>query len=491
MAAVAAVIDKPIVFRIREHATERPEHIAIAIGKARLSYAELWQQAVAAREWLIARGVRRGDRVLIATDSRDPFFPAAYFGTHLAGAIAVPIDFRSTPEKIDSRSRFVGARITLTGLDLADFREFLGERKPSGTGDEDIPLPAMPDIAEIMFTSGTTGQPKGVTLSHQNIAESAQLIRSFVGNTADDVEVVTVPLTHSFGLGRLRAVMLAGGTIVIVPGLVFPQLTIQALADYQATGLACVPSGMRLLLTRMSDKLAAFAGQLKYLEMGSAVFRPEEKEAVRQLLPRTRLCMHYGLTEASRSTFLEFHEDSGHLDSVGRPSPGVEIKVVPQAGIRRGDSALGLLHIRAPTVMAGYWNAEELTARVLDRPGGWLNSGDLGWIDDAGYVHLAGRADEVINCGGAKFTPDDLERYAEEFENVRECGCTAVPDPGGVLGDIPLLCVTTSGPVDSAALAKHVRKRFAYDLPTVLVRAVDALPRTESGKLIRRELSAL
>jgi long-chain acyl-CoA synthetase len=491
VAAVADVANRPIVIRIREHAIERPAHTAIAIGKKRLSYAELWRQTAAAREWLISRGIGHGDRVLISTDSRDPYFPAAYFGTQLAGAIAVPIDFRSTAERIESRSRFVTARIALVDRHLTDFRMFIGEEQHTAAKDEIEQIPAMSDLAEIMFTSGTTGKPKGVTLSHQNIAESAQLIRSFVGNDADDVEVVTVPLTHSFGLGRLRATILAGGTIVIIPGLVFPQLTFRALAEHRATGLACVPSGMRLFLAKMSDNLAAFAGQLKYLEMGSAVFRPEEKEQVRNLLPHTRLCMHYGLTEASRSAFLEFHEDRKHLDSVGKPSPGIEIKVVPQADCPPGDAALGLLHIRAPTVMVGYWNDDKLTSTVLERETGWLNSGDLGWIDDAGYLHLAGRADEVINCGGAKFMPDELERYAEEFANVMECGCTAVADPGGVLGDIPLLCVTTSGPVDTGALAKHVRKRFAYDLPTMVVRVVNTLPRTVSGKLIRRQLPAL
>ena len=491
---MAPVVDRarrPIVSRIRDHAIRQPEHTAIVVGKVRVSYKVLWQQVVAARSWLVSRGVGHGDRVLISTDSRDPLFAAAYFGVHLAGAVAVPVDFRSTPERIEFRSRFVTARLAITGPLLTDFRVFVGKEDQDGIDDDDLPFPSMKDLAEITFTSGTTGKPKGVTLSHQNIAESAHLIRSFVGNAADDVEVVTVPITHSFGLGRLRATILAGGTIVIVPGLVFPQLTFRALEEHRATGLACVPSGMRLFLTKMPDSLAALAGQLKYLEMGSAVFRSDEKEAVRRLLPQTRLCMHYGLTEASRSTFLEFHQDRGHLDSVGKPSPGVEIKVVPQSGDSSSDHFPGLLHIRAPTVMVGYWNAEELTASVLDENSGWLNSGDLGWIDDAGYVHLAGRADEVINCGGAKFMPDDLERYAEEFENVTECGCTGVPDPAGVLGDIPLLCVTTRGLVDTAALAKHVRRRFAFDLPTVQIRTVDTLPRTESGKLIRRELRAL
>jgi long-chain acyl-CoA synthetase len=484
-------IQQPIVSRIREHAAERPSHIAISVGREQLSYEKLWRQIIAARTWLKTRGVERGDRVLISTDTRDPFFGAVYFGVHLAGAVAVPVDFRSRPEKMDSRSRFVGARLSLTGKSLADLREFIDRGEPTDLMDERFAAPGMADVAEIMFTSGTTGSPKGVTLSHRNISESAHLIRNFVGNTADDVEVVTVPMTHSFGLGRLRATMLAGGTIVVVPGLVFPQLAFRALEEHGATGFACVPSGMRLLMAKMSDSLAAFADQLKYLEMGSAVFRAEEKEALRKLFPNTRLCMHYGLTEASRSTFLEFNEDCEHLESVGRPSTGVEIKAVPPVGSSSSDQPLGLIYIRAPTVMLGYWHDEKQTVAALNRETGWLNSGDLGWVDEAGYVYLAGRADEAINCGGAKFLPDELERYAEEFDSVMECGCIGVPDPAGVLGDVPLLCVTGNGTIDPTGLAKHIRKRFSYDLPSVIVRIVESLPRTESGKLIRRELATL
>ena len=225
-------------------------------------------------------------------------------------------------------------------------------------------------------------------------------------------------------------------------------------------------------MAKMSDSLAAFADQLKYLEMGSAVFRAEEKEALRKLFPNTRLCMHYGLTEASRSTFLEF-------------------KAVPPVGSSSSDQPLGLIYIRAPTVMLGYWHDEKQTVAALNRETGWLNSGDLGWVDEAGYVYLAGRADEAINCGGAKFLPDELERYAEEFDSVMECGCIGVPDPAGVLGDVPLLCVTGNGTIDPTGLAKHIRKRFSYDLPSVIVRIVESLPRTESGKLIRRELATL
>ena len=483
-------VAKPVVEWIRFQARERPGEIAVIAGDSRVTYGRLWRQVCAAAAWYHGRGVRKGDRILIRVDSRDAVVTAAYFGAHLAGAVAVPVDFRAKAELLAERRDFVGASLVLFGDSHLDFRNSVLEPGDGEPNDSEFALPSLSDVAEIMFTSGSTGRPKGVTLSHANIAESAKMIRDFVANTSSDTEVVTVPLTHSFGLGRLRATMIAGGTIVLVPGLTFPQIAINALREHEATGFACVPAGMRLLIARFRDTFAGLSDQLRFLEMGSAPFMPAEKRMLSELLPRTRLCMHYGLTEASRSAFTEFHSDKNHLDSVGRPSPGVDIKIVPvSADGEDHENALGLIHIRAPTVMEGYWNAEDLTSAALDRDTGWLNSGDLGRLDDDGYLHFAGRSDDVINCGGTKVLPDDVERYAMEVEGVTDCGCIGVPDPDETLGDVPFVCLAATETVDTSAVADHIRERLAHEISTVLVQLVDKLPRTESGKLLRRELA--
>lgn len=478
-----------IIGVIRSHAVESPKQIALVAAKSAISYAELWHQIILAADWYLSAGVDSGDRIIISTDSRDPYFAAAYLGAHFAGAVAVPTSFRSSQTELSRRRDFVDAKMVLFGEPMLSFRQCMQE---SGkTVDDPAPAPTidMSTIAEIMFTTGSTGRPKGVTLTHQNISASATLIRQFIGNNGNDVEVVTVPLTHSFGLGRLRSTLLAGGKLVLVPGLVFPRLTMQALQQHTATGLSCAPGGMRLLLSQCEDGIRELAGQIRYIEMGSTPFSADEKKRLCEILPTTRLCMHYGLTEASRSAFSEFHSDYDHLDSVGRASPGVEVKVLGGNSEILKSGELGRIHVCAPTVMAGYWNDAPSTDRVLDKVTGWLDTGDLGWLDAHDYLHFAGRADDVINCGGVNILPDDLERIAASFPGVADVACRGIPDPDEILGEVPLLCIV---PVDESVnvtrLTRYMQSTYHDALPTIVVQIVTQLPRTESGKLLRRKL---
>jgi long-chain acyl-CoA synthetase len=481
-----------VVRRIQAQATTRPDHIAIVAGNTETTYSELWTQVTTAAAWYRDNGIGPGETILISADSRDRYYAAAYFGAHLAGAIAVPTEFRMPPDQIERRKEFVASEFVVFGERLEEFRQLLASSTSTARFTDDPELPRLADAAEIMFTTGSTGKPKGVTLSHANIAASAELIRNFVGNTADDREVVTVPLTHSFGLGRLRSTILSGGTIVLVPGMTFPQLTVRALRDYAATGLACVPAGMSVLMSKYEDILRDLAGQLKYLEMGSMRFPLAHKISLRKILPNTRLCMHYGLTEASRSAFIEFHSDRDYLESVGKPSPGVEILIKDESGSAVPNGEKGLIHIRAATVMLGYWNDDERTERVLNRDNGWLNTEDLGFQDADGYVHFLGRADDVINAGGVNVLPDDAEIFAKEYDEVEDCGCIGIPDPDGILGEVPLLFVTSDNSgLDLNKLSRFVRDRLGGEVPTVKARLIASLPRSSSGKLLRRELRSM
>ena len=479
----------PIVGAVKEHAMNTPDKVALVAGSCETTYSTLWKQVVTAANWYAAAGVDPGDCILISTDSRDPYFVPAYLGAQLAGAIVVPTGFRFTGEDVSKRSDFVSAKLVLFGELLDNFRQALQnpvELHEELTAPRTFNLSA---IAEIMFTTGSTGRPKGVALTHQNISASATLIRQFIGNGGDDCEVVTIPLSHSFGLGRLRSSLLAGGKLVFVPGLVFPQLTIRALQQHSATGLSCVPGGMRVLLSRCEDSLRALADQIRYLEMGSAPFSREEKKRLCEILPKTRLCMHYGLTEASRSTFSEFHTDHDHLDSVGRASPGVDLQLRGEDGTTLGCGEQGRIYVRAPTVMAEYWKNAEDTDGVLDKTTGWLDTGDLGWLDEENFLHFAGRSDDVINCGGVSILPDDLERIAAEFPGVADVACHGVPDPEEILGEVPHICVVSTGqPVDPRELTEHIQSGVQERLPTILIDFVDELPRSDSGKLLRRKL---
>ena len=480
---------QPIFRCVEAWAKTSPDSIAVITGDLETTYRELWEQIQIASAWYHHNGVEAADRVIISADSRDQFYTAAYLGVHHARAIAVPTSFRASDDMIELRKKYVASKLDLFGDNLAELRRTLAS-PPTKMRSKPFPsTPELSDVAEIMFTTGSTGKPKAVTLTHANIAASAELIRRFVGNGENDIEVVTIPLTHSFGLGRLRSTFLAGGTIVLVPGLTFPQLTIRALHERCATGLACVPAGMALLLSNCEEALRELAGQLKYLELGSAPMPLSSKIKLREILPHTRLCMHYGLTEASRSTFLEFHSDRNHLDSVGKPSPGVEIAIMGETRRPMKIGRTGLIHVRAPTVMRGYWNDRDRSKQVLDHESGWLNTGDLGCLDADGYVHLIGRADDVINTGGVNVVPDEIESLAKDIVDVEDCGCVGVPDPDGILGEIPLLFVTSGNKeLDLGEISRNLVDQLGVEVPRILVKLTSKLLRSNSGKLLRQEL---
>jgi len=478
---------------VQRHAAATPEHPALVSAGTGLDYGQLWRCAVLASRWLQDEGVVPGSRVAL-TASEDPWFPACYLGTHLAGAIAMPLDPRLPRPVSEAMLAAADPHLVLEGADLARLGEALRAEADAMDPPASATPPRMPeagDIADILFTSGSTGVPKGVMLTHANLTAAAHNINAFIGNDATDREVVTVPLSHSFGLGRLRCNLMACGTLIVVHGLTFPAQVLRSLQQHAATGLACVPAGMAVLLKPGGEHLRSAGRHLRYVELGSAPMPGASKRRLMQLLPDTRLCMHYGLTEASRSAFIEFHADATHLDSVGRATPNVEIRIRDDDGSAIAAGETGRIHVRAATVMHGYWRDEARTRRVLDAEG-WLDTGDLGWLDEEGYLHLAGRRDDLINVGGRKVYPSLVEEAFARHADVVDCACVGAPDPDGMLGEVPVIYIVARDPslpgVD--ALRELVARRLEPHAIPRMFRFVKEIPRTASGKPLRAALRA-
>lgn len=479
--------------RVKAHAERQPDKPALISGKHSLSYAQLWRCSVAVASWLTkVQGIGPGDRVVLSAGAQGAWFAATYLGTHLAGATAVPLDDRLGETTRRSILDAVSPALNLSGKDQVDLTAILAA-SAAGSSETDYQQVSLQssDTADIMFTSGSTGTPKGVVLSHGNIMAAATNINAFIGNDASDREVLTLPLSHSFGLGRLRCNLLAGGTAILVPGLTFPALTLQALAGYQATGLAFVPAGAAVML-RLGDKFAAAACHLRYVEIGSAQMDIHLKHELMRVLPRARICMHYGLTEASRSAFIEFHADRDHLASVGKPTPNVEIRIVDSGRRALPTGNTGHIQVRGGTVMAEYWKNPVLTHSVRDADG-WLRTGDLGYFDEQGYLYFEGRDDDLINVGGRKVYPLAVENSAVDIAGVEECACVAAADPDGVLGEVPMLYVVPSpgSTLTESSLLHMLRTLLApYAVPR-RIQFVEKLPKTDSGKIKRAALRTL
>lgn len=330
-------------------------------------------------------------------------------------------------------------------------------------------------IAQITYTSGTEGRAKGIVLTHDNLADATRRLIDAMQITPDICEYVGVPATYSFGLARYRAISAVGGKAYMPPRGFDPLEFARMLAAGQINALSVVPSLLRLILA--SPEITPELGQrLRWMEIGSQPMSREEKLAVRAMFPKARIVQHYGLTEASRTSFLQISDVAeARLGSVGRPMEGTEI----------GFDDLGRIRIRGPHVARARIEADGLHS-LLDADG-WLQTNDLGHMRD-GDLYFDGRADDLINCAGVKIMPDHLEaalhgRLAPDLA----LSVARIPDPergDGVL-------IAYEGDPQKADDIRRVADRALREMgvsagSSLKVMPVDRIPRTETGKVQRK-----
>ena len=484
---------RTVIEALGERAARHPERLALIVGDQRVSFGELWARVNAAACYISDCGVRPGHRVALAAPS-SPVFVYGYFATHLVGAIAVPVNPNAPASRLNDLLRRTQPVLAFGMTDKIPAETpcpwksiDLLATLPSSQCSFDAP--DTESVADLIFTTGTTGQPKAVPLTHRNLATAATHIKAVIGVAEGDVDVIPIPLYHSFGLGSLRCFLATGATVVLVPGVRLPGEIFAAIERNSATGLIGVPAGFSILLRFGKHGLGKYSDRLRYIEIGSASIPIEQKRMLMTLLPRTSLFMHYGLTEAARSAFIEFHRDSSHLESVGRASPGVRVEIRDESGQPSSPGEPGALWVSGRHISPGYWDNPELNAKTF--VDGWMCTGDVAHIDKNGYIHLHGRHDDMINAGGFKIAPDEVERVLAEHPAVSEAACVGVPDPKGISGQVlRAYLVVAEGQIQQpdAELSRWVARRLeSYKVP-VQYEWIPVLPRTESGKLVRTAL---
>ena len=480
----------PILDAIFRHAAEIPAKPAVVDGNVVVTYSGLADGIRRAASALSGLEVRRGDRVAISAQ-KGTGYVFFYFASQLVGAVNVVVDAQSS----EGRLRFVEAKtrpVVCLGYSSPDVRSFGFDEidfSAAPAADASASADASPDdVAEILFTTGTTGEPKGVCLSHANIFASASNINSFIGNTADDVEVLALPICHSFGLGRLRCCLVKGATIVLLGSFANLPLFFRALERHQATGFGMVPAAWAYIRKVSGSRIAKFAPQIRYIEIGSAAMPRERKEELAKMFPDTRICHHYGLTEASRAAFMEYHADATDLNTIGREvCAEVSIRVFDEGGRPQPDGTPGEICVRGNMVMKGYLDRGRTD---VDFFGEYFRTGDIGWRSPDGRLYLAGRKKELINVGGRKASPSEIEDAAISL-GVEDCICAAAPDPEGILGEVPKLYILRNG---TSLSFDELKSRLSsilepYKVP-VMYEWIDVIPKTASGKKQRLQLSS-
>lgn len=479
----------PLLCHIVHHATCAPDKVALVDGTSHVSYAQLLDHIESAAVLLQSLGLKQGDHIILAAQ-KEVQFVYLYFAAHLLGIVNVVVDSSSPAERLQyiisvvRPSAVLGLELDVPHLQYVPYSSLDTARRVGEI--KNLPQVSSGDIADVMFTTGTTGAPKGVCLSHANIAGSAANTNAFIGTCSTDVEALALPLSHSFGLGRLRCVLTAGATLVLVGNFANLKSFFGILETEHVTGFGMVPAVWQYIKRLSGRRIAKFADQLRYIEIGSAALPLQDKHLLMELFPATRLCMHYGLTEASRAIFTEFHANANHLDAIGLPATDqVQVIVADDNGVPLDDGVDGEICVKGNMVMKSYFlNADNAEAFFGD----WFRTGDWGHRDAEGLFYLTGRKKELINVGGEKVSPATIED-AIRAAGIEDCACVAVPDPNGILGEVPKAFLKRGNhDVDLDTLKQQLSQSLSpHELP-VQWEWIDEIPRTSSGKIQRLKL---
>ena len=463
-----------ILHRIISLAQTAPEQIALVQGKTVLTRRQFLDRIAATAAQLESRGLGAGDRVMVRAGNSAGFI-ITYFAVHAAGGICLPLAPDAPADFLDHVRK-----TTRPVMEIEDPDAWISDQPTAA----ELAPPAPDTPADIMFTSGTTGRPKGVVLTHGQLAAAAEHIIAHTGNTDADRELLLMPLAHSFGLGRMRSALYAGTRLVLGVPLVRLKSLFKTLEAQKITGLGLVPAAWEYLSRLSGDRLAQYRDQLNYMEFGSAPLSAETKSQLCDLFPSTRLVMHYGLTEVSRAVFTRFHDDP--LDTAGSARTGAEIRILDAQGNVLPPGEEGEIALKADWMLQGYYKDEDLDGRAMRD--GFLRTGDLGYIRDDHLV-FKGRRDEMINVAGKKVDPAQVEAAVNQHPAIAESACVGCPDPhaGQV---VQIFAVAADGELPSA---EELRHWLGHTLPGHMkprvVTPIDQLPKTSAGKLQRLKLA--
>lgn len=463
-----------------------------------LTHGQLDQRAASFARGLTRRGFQRGDTVAILADNSADYL-VAYFGIMRAGLVAVPVNPRLARDTIAYILKDASARLAVVDSehrhslpsDLPTIQLSTGEGVDSFSswldhGPFDPVRPEPDETAMILYTSGSSGQPKGVPLSHR---AHLWAIGSRVGKGGHDHErlMIAAPLFHMNGLGSAKFIVAAGASAVILPRFDGRRF-IEAIGRYKVTWLTGVPT-MYALMVREKDLLKATdLSSVRYVRLGSAPASQKLIDDIRAVLPRASFSIVYGTTESGPVAFGPHPQGLPKPDTaLGWPLPGVEARFVDD---HDGTAREGVLMIRTPANMRGYLNLPERTQQVLT-PDGWYITGDVMTRDERGCYAFASRADDMINCGGENIFPAEVERLLERHPAVEEAAVIALPDD--IKGEKPVAFIVlrpgqtvTEDEIKSFALANAP----AFQHPR-RVMSVERLPWAGTNKIDRKALRAL
>ncbi|MCG8590841.1 MAG: fatty acid--CoA ligase [Proteobacteria bacterium] len=501
---------KTVAEILRWRARLAPEREALWHAGRSITYAELDRRASQVANALLAAGVQPGDRVCVLDKGHDEFIEVM-FGIAKAGGVYTPVNWRLAPPEIayvvndaEAKVLFVGEAfhpaVAAIESELAKVRvivrwgegsntwstyaDFVGEASASDPRCDT----AEDETAWQLYTSGTTGHPKGAELTHANLVEVTNVIAMGIGGVRPgDSGLVCMPLYHIGGSGWALALFAAGARLVVTREA-DPTEILRLIPEEQVHHTFFVPALMNFLLQHPDCAQADFSSLETILYGASPI--PEEL-LVRSLETfQCRLVQAYGLTETTGAVVLLPHEDhvpgSPRLRSCGLPVFGSEIRILAGDGRPCPPGTVGEICMSGPTIMKGYWNRPEATAESIRD--GWFHSGDAGYLDDEGYLYIHDRVKDMIVSGGENVYPAEVESVLFSHPDVADVAVIGVPDERWGEAVKAVVVLAPGASVDAQQLVDYCQGKIAgYKRPRS-IDFIDALPRNPTGKILKREL---
>lgn len=491
---------------VRRHAAERGAKVALRVPPdGEMTYAELDANVRRFSAFLASRGIPEGSRVAILLPNL-PEFVIAYFGAIAAGCVAVPVNTRLTAPEVGYILADCAASVVVTTRepfetvsvlpearrvacwvvaedaagDAISFRDAL-EREP-----DPGPRPCDPgDVAVLLYTSGTTGFPKGAMISHRNTLFNVRSCRATLGYREEDVGLISLPLFHVTGLNSQLVALLACGATVVLQREYNTRDMLSLISRFRITALFLVPAIYKLITLR-DDRGEFDLSSVRIAAYGGAPMDPETVRTIRGILP-AELHNCYGLTECSSlATVLPAELAVERADSVGLPVPGTRAQVRGPSGDVLPPGEPGELYLSGPHIVQGYYGLPDKTREAIRD--GWLRTGDIARIDERGLVVILDRAKDMINRGGEKVYGLEVENVIYAFPGVAEAAVIGIPHP--IFGEVPAASVVPMPGVslDPEAVLAYCRTRLADFKVPVEIRIEPSLPRNPGGKVMKQEL---
>jgi long-chain acyl-CoA synthetase len=495
---------------LASHALRTPDKSALVSGRHCVSYGRLHADALAIAGGMHKEGVGPGDRVLVYLPNGVEFVQTIY-AVFMLGAIVVPVNTRLTPKELAYFAQDSQPVVMFVHSDLMESLQAVeaemppckwyvaGEAVPGKAAFSELlagavaKLPEVPVSAEdcmIMYTSGTTGKPKGAIITSANlIVQHCYLNTIDWGLDSEDCFLVTTPLAHRTGLARLMNALCLGAKLVVMERF-DASMALNLIEQEQVSALGMVPTVARMLLPSVKAR-AAQCNSLRHIIVTGEAFPVELKKALIELLPDVKLHSFFAMTEVGSVTSLNHAEQFTHPSSVGRPTSGVEVKLVDGAGqeVPVGEAGEMLVRTGIPgrfTTMRGYYNRpDETAATIVD---GWVRTGDMARVDEQGYFYIDDRKKDMVISGGFNIYTKEVEQALLEHPAIADVAVIGVPD--AIFGEAvaAFIEVHQGSVINADDIAQHCKSRIASYKKPKYTFFVETLPRNALGKVLKTEL---